>query len=426
MDPFLLSLTIAIAGGISTVAGTLIQKGVIDPALEPATAKLKQLVQGGVQAIEKNDALTRAILAAIEDASGQEGESLAVDYARRLRLHTLVEPAHVALRDEAMRLVYLASSEDSALVPDRLLTALNLDASQRVALARFLFSLRRRLYGLPEFKPLLDAAHQQRVEAALQQWTAVIQDGAVRVRVVENEWNPAPYLRYLAAECNRLRLSAIDPQYVTLNGESKITLVQVYTDLEVETPVPVELEPRGTERSREQDIAFQRERGETRRLTALEAASDPKSSCVVLLGAPGAGKSTFANYLTFCLTMAQLESETEWLPRLTCWTRGTLLPVRIVLRDLIAWADADPERKRKPTAQTLWGFIQHDLTENGFADAFEPLKKHLQAYGGLVVLDGLDEVPDAEARREFVKTAIESFARACPVCRVLVTCRPYA
>ena len=28
-------------------------------------------------------------------------------------------------------------------------------------------------------------------------------------------WNVEPYLRYLAAECNRLRLSVIDPQYVT-------------------------------------------------------------------------------------------------------------------------------------------------------------------------------------------------------------------
>ena len=44
---------------------------------------------------------------------------------------------------------------------------------------------------------------------------------------MDTAWNAEPYLRYLAAECNRLRLSVIDPQYVTPTGESKIALVQV-------------------------------------------------------------------------------------------------------------------------------------------------------------------------------------------------------
>ena len=34
MDPLLISLAVAIATGVSTVAGKLIDKGVVDPALE--------------------------------------------------------------------------------------------------------------------------------------------------------------------------------------------------------------------------------------------------------------------------------------------------------------------------------------------------------------------------------------------------------
>ncbi len=172
MDPFLLSLAMAIATGVSTVAGKLIEKGVVEPALEPAAEKLKRKAQAGVKALEKDDALARALLAAIEDAARQKGESRAVQYARRLRLHALVEPGNEALRDEAMRLVYLASSDDPALVPAALLTALDLSTDQRPALARFLFYLRQRLYALPDFKTVLDAAHNSASKPRCRDWRA--------------------------------------------------------------------------------------------------------------------------------------------------------------------------------------------------------------------------------------------------------------
>jgi formylglycine-generating enzyme required for sulfatase activity len=42
------------------------------------------------------------------------------------------------------------------------------------------------------------------------------------------------------------------------------------------------------------------------------------------------------------------------------------------------------------------------------------------------MLDGLDEVPSAENRREQLKEIVEDFAAQFPECRILVTCRPYA
>jgi hypothetical protein len=193
MDPFLVSLSIAVATGISTVAGKLIDKGVVEPALEPATDEVKRWVQFGVKGAEKKNALARAILAAIEDASGQQGESLAVKYARRIRLNEIVKPGNEALRDQVTSLVYLAASEDPSFVPDALLDALHLPAKQRPALARFLFYLRRQLSTLSDFHPLLDAAHQQTVEAELKRMASVVEETrhgpALRVRQVEPEWN---------------------------------------------------------------------------------------------------------------------------------------------------------------------------------------------------------------------------------------------
>ncbi len=54
------------------------------------------------------------------------------------------------------------------------------------------------------------------------------------------------------------------------------------------------------------------------------------------------------------------------------------------------------------------------------------LKKELRDQGGLLLFDGLDEVPEAEQRREQIKQAIESFVSSFPRCRFLVTSRTYA
>ena len=99
--------------------------------------------------------------------------------------------------------------------------------------------------------------------------------------------------------------------------------------------------------TRELDVERLAERGETRRMTALEAVSNPEQPRVVLLGDPGGGKSTFVNYLAFCLAMARLEPGAGWLEQLPGWTQGKLLPVRVVLRELIAWADAAPASRRR-------------------------------------------------------------------------------
>ena len=78
------------------------------------------------------------ILASIEDASQQKGEEFAVQYARRLHLDEIVKPGNEALRDEVMRLVYLAFSNDFPQeIPDSLLGALYLSPSERVTLASF-------------------------------------------------------------------------------------------------------------------------------------------------------------------------------------------------------------------------------------------------------------------------------------------------
>src|ERR1019366_4433160 len=54
------------------------------------------------------------------------------------------------------------------------------------------------------------------------------------------------------------------------------------------------------------------------------------------------------------------------------------------------------------------------------------LRKHLLTHGGLLLLDGLDEVPETQHCREFVKQAVVGFQRQFNGVRVLLTSRTYA
>jgi formylglycine-generating enzyme required for sulfatase activity len=174
-----------------------------------------------------------------------------------------------------------------------------------------------------------------------------------------------------------------------------------------------------------------------RRLSAVEVLNaEPK---LVLLGGPGSGKSTFVSFVA--LSMAgellglgepNLATLTAPLPRdeqdredpqLQQWEHGPLLPVHVVLRDL---ASQLPRSGEPIAAQALWDFICGRLKQAALEDFAPYLQRELLDRGGLVLLDGLDEVPDALDRRIQIKQAVQDFASTFSKCRFLVTSRTYA
>jgi hypothetical protein len=172
--------------------------------------------------------------------------------------------------------------------------------------------------------------------------------------------------------------------------------------------------------------------------SALEALD--AEQYLVLMGGPGSGKTTFLNFVALCmagellgLSDANLErlrspippepdDDTRKRPKPQRWTHKGLLPVRVLLRDFAADL---PPAGTPVTADTLWRFIVKQLPGllQGHAD---DLQGELLGKGGLILLDGLDEVPDALRRREQVKQAIQEFAGVYRSCRFLVTSRTYA
>lgn len=159
---------------------------------------------------------------------------------------------------------------------------------------------------------------------------------------------------------------------------------------------------------------------------------------LVLLGGPGSGKTTFANVIALAMAGELLQADSgprlsilktpvprddDWPPLFQFWDHGALLPVQIVLRRLAAQL---PPPDIPIDAQVVWRYLIGSLTA-AHLEAFGPhLRTELQEHGGLVIFDGLDEVPDAMQRRMQIKHAVQEFAAAFPKARVLVTSRTYA
>ncbi|MEY9932453.1 hypothetical protein ABH926_007104 [Catenulispora sp. GP43] len=139
---------------------------------------------------------------------------------------------------------------------------------------------------------------------------------------------------------------------------------------------------------------------------AFDAVGQPRARLVVLLGDPGAGKSTLSRYIA--LSLAQ-EQEHERLAAL----RG-YQPVLVELRDYSLSRDRH---------ETLIEYLSFRARSDGLGVPAEVLEDELHGGGKiLVLLDGLDELFDPR-EREAVARQIAGFAATYPSARILVTSR---
>ena len=211
----------------------------------------------------------------------------------------------------------------------------------------------------------------------------------------------APYLRSLARICSQIPLAYADSSDPT---RATADLSAIFTDLEVGRTV------KETRDGREQ----------TRQQTALESlALHPR---LVLLGPPGSGKSTIANYVALRLAQSRLvgaEALHDYLG--TAWTHGALLPIRVVLRELATWLSARP--LVLGSVELLWAFLSDQERFSG-ALVYR-LRRDVAAGQALLILDGLDDVPAGDDGHLLgcVQEIIRDLAAVADRSRILVTCR---
>ncbi|MFZ5916056.1 MAG: formylglycine-generating enzyme family protein [Chloroflexota bacterium] len=234
------------------------------------------------------------------------------------------------------------------------------------------------------------------------------------------------YLHRVFETAAHLSLAGVDPKAASGEAEARLNLGAVYTAL-------LTLTAEGHERDLERQ-----------RLSAVDQLD--RHARLVLLGDPGSGKSTFVNFVALCLAGEALGREDANLALLTAplpsdedearrrreeaepkpqpWRHGPLLPVRIVLRDFAARGLPPPGERA--TAGHLRRFLVAELQAAALGAYADPLARELLEKGGLLLLDGLDEVPEADRRREQIRQAVQDFCATFGRCRLLVTSRTYA
>jgi formylglycine-generating enzyme required for sulfatase activity len=236
------------------------------------------------------------------------------------------------------------------------------------------------------------------------------------------------YLHHLFTHLRKLALSGVDPELAN-DPKAQMDLDAVYTALLTGSEIAPERDPAID--------ALRRQETPRRQLSALEQLD--RHDRLVLLGDPGSGKSTFVSFVALCLAGELLGREDANLALLTSplpdddgdaqdepqpWGHGAILPVRVVLRDFAA--AGLPTKGTKVGARHLLDFVRGELERSSLGAFAKHLEAELRDDGGLLLLDGLDEVPEAEDRRVQLRDLVRDFAGAFPRCRILVTSRIYA
>ncbi len=223
------------------------------------------------------------------------------------------------------------------------------------------------------------------------------------------------YLEKLRRHCNALPLAALGGEE---SSEEDITLDKIYIELD-------------TTQSKELTEEEQRKRkGKGRWLpgmernqpvSVMEAAS--KTHRLVLLGEAGAGKSTFAKKL-LAMQSAVLLGETK---KPMEGFEPNLIPVLIVLRDLapklaeLNLGNLSGEKQKQVLAGIFLEKIGEDLNNFKTAEFLPALQETFEQGNILLVLDGLDEVP--QDLRGRVRLAVGALIQLHNVKRVIVTSR---
>jgi formylglycine-generating enzyme required for sulfatase activity len=221
------------------------------------------------------------------------------------------------------------------------------------------------------------------------------------------------YYQHLSNECRRLPLGVIDTNFVSTQNNQPVPLPDIYVDLDVISAPVKDIRD-------EKSWALKLERGEAKDQTGLfETVTQAEAHRIVLLGNAGTGKTTFVNYLTYLLAKAD--------PALPDTLAG-LLPIRLILRQVAAHhipVDCDQGQ-----AEFLWDALLADIRQRLGPAAAQKLVLHIQQHlilhGGLILLDGLDEVPEAHQRRQALIEAIQCLVDLLPQARFIITARPYA
>lgn len=268
----------------------------------------------------------------------------------------------------------------------------------------------------------LSAAEHAQVVYAEQGATIVIGDAPVAMTAVDPESTLARYLHHIVSQNRYLQLQGIrsggklvnielDRIYVTLRATRQRSRRSEVDWLAAETA----LAPGESHRAMAETMAQ-----ETTDVSVNAALEEHRR--LVVLGDPGSGKTTLLRFLAL-LYARDLAEDTQRVPDKLGLPEAGTLPILFPLRQIGRYL-----AKHRPKddgieghlvlLQFLVGMLEYERIKVP-VDFFDRWLKDGQA---AILLDGLDEVADPGLRRR-VSRLVDSFTRAYPRCRYVVTSR---
>ena len=176
-----------------------------------------------------------------------------------------------------------------------------------------------------------------------------------------------------------------------LGKHEPVPLEGIYTDVYLLD------KPQATRRFDPSQLPQNPDRLKQERVDGLTMVLQPEHQHLVILGRPGAGKTTFLKHIVL---------------QAAGGTLGAIVPLYVALRE---WNGSD-----------LLAFLVAEVALCGIPDP-RTLTEHLLGTGtALLLFDGLDEVNEIGGRRAELITRIERFCKRYTAIQVLVTCRSAA
>ncbi|MCX6362191.1 MAG: SUMF1/EgtB/PvdO family nonheme iron enzyme [Armatimonadetes bacterium] len=220
------------------------------------------------------------------------------------------------------------------------------------------------------------------------------------------------YLTVLLDETDTLPLADKEASDATSSAEP-VTLTDVYVGLRATQAA----ERRTADAMAEGAVASRADREPH---TALELFA--QTPHMLLIGEPGAGKTTFANHLANTIgrklqkpaldlgeAMAAMPAE---------WT--TRLPVRVALRQLAAWIGVSESKSTE--AGLLMDYLAHQIPKR-CPGAVELVQKAIREQKAILLLDGWDEVASDDPAMPTIRRMLNCLPGTYPALPMLVTCR---
>lgn len=226
----------------------------------------------------------------------------------------------------------------------------------------------------------------------------------------------AAYYQKLHRSCEKIDLSLVDVKFTEYarSVENSITLPVVYQEMDV-------LPCRSEKDDGDNAEGKMHTKGQERK-PLMQASAEDKYRRVVILGDPGSGKSMFMDNLAWQVAGSHTGKPDERLP--AEFRRLPLVRVRVRLRsaallckgkgfDAVALLDA------------MRGEVVALVGEENGTHTWQALEASLLDHG-IILLDGLDEVPETEGMRVDVLDAIDALLkRLGQQARLIITSRPY-